>query len=114
MGSGLGLEEAKGRRAQGSVLSQGEGAFGVNPGAGWQPHTLVCGMGEIGFPWGFRKVGDVAHMGFARLMTSHTVHLHIYRDLEICAFYPFSSRKGFKQMHNEVSPEDKLRRKILV
>ena len=40
-------------------------------------------------PWGFGKVGDGAHMGFARVMTSHKLHLHTCRDLQICAFYPF-------------------------
>ena len=85
----------------------------MNPGTGRQSHTLAHGVGEIDFPWGFGKVGDFAHMGFTRLMTSHKVHLHTYRDLQICAFYSFLFRKGFKQMHNEVNPEKKLRRKIL-
>ena len=53
----------------------------MNPGTGRQFHTLAHGVGEIDFPWGVGKVGDVAHMGFASLMTSHKVHLHTYRDL---------------------------------
>ena len=60
------MEEAKGRSAQDSVLSQGDGAFGMNPGTGRQSDTLAHRVREIDFPWGFGKVGDVAHMGFAR------------------------------------------------
>ena len=35
----------------------------MNPGTGRQFHTLAHGVGEIDFPWGVGKVGDVAHMG---------------------------------------------------
>ena len=75
------MEDAKGRSAQDSVLSQGEGAFEMNPGTRRQSHTLAYEVGEIDFPWGFGKVGDVPHMGFVRVMTSHILHLHTYRDL---------------------------------
>ena len=83
MGGGewAGIGRSEGRSAQDSVLNRGEGAFGMNPGTGRQFHTLAQGVGEIDFPWGVGKVGDVAHMGFASLMTSHKVHLHTYRDL---------------------------------
>ena len=47
LGSGLGLEvEVKGRSAQDSALSQGEGAFGMNPGTGRQSHTFSLGIWE--------------------------------------------------------------------
>jgi len=82
-------------------MKQGEECSGLSPESGrryiWDESQdkktvftlLTHGVGEIYFPWGFGKVGDFAHMGFARLMASHKVHLHTYRDLYICAFYPF-------------------------